>query len=271
VPAEIDLVVNTFERTYRETLAPGVFPRIEDENRRRFARRVALINNVADPSDARERAERLQRRGEVDAYFFVADHAERAMRTCGLTWDDLGRIPHYSDCALVAVTLDGGPFLVYWDAEVRLDRPFDWVDPAVDLLEHDGRVLVANPASWRGEVNWSTLDHSGPFALGYGFSDAVFLARRSELARPVYRERCLISLRYPLSHIAADFEQRVDSYMRRHRRLRATHTGVVYRHPESEGGSYPKPTFLEALRHVRNHLAYRAAARSYINHPCLKV
>ncbi len=269
--AEIDLVVNTFERTYRETLAPGVFPGIEEENHKRFARKVALINNVTDPAGARACAESLIARGEIDAYFFVADRLERALRACGLTRAELGRIPHYSDCALVAVTLEGNPLLLYWDAEVNLDRPCNWVDPAADLMAADRRVFAVNPASWRGEVDWSTFDHTGPFALGYGFSDAVFLGRRADFARPIYRDKCLISLRYPLSHIAADFEQRVDAHMRRHRLLRATHTGVVYRHPESEGGGYPKPTFVEALRHVRNHLVVRAAARSYINHPCLKI
>jgi hypothetical protein len=270
VASEIDLVVNTFERTYRETLALGVFPGIEEENCRRFTRRVVLINNVADSAGARARAESLVGRGEIDAYFFVADRLEGALRTCGLTWAELGRIPHYSDCALVAVTLEGSPYLLYWDAEVHLDRRFNWVDPAVQLMEADRRVFATNPTSWRGEVDWSTFDHAGPFALGYGFSDAVFLGRRADFARPIYRDRCLISLRYPLSHIAADFEQRVDAHMRRHRRLRATHTGVVYRHPESEGSGYPTSTPGEALRHLRNHLIVRLAARSRINHPCLK-
>ncbi len=270
VAGEIDLVVNTFERTYRDALAPGVFSRIEADNRRLFTRRTALINNVADPADARARAQTLVERGEIDGFEFVADHLESALRTCGLTLAELGRIPHYSDCALVAVTLPGSPFVLYWDAEVCLDRPFNWVDPAVALMEADRRVFAANPTSWRGEVNWSTFDHTGPFALSYGFSDAVFLGRRAEFARPIYRERCLISLRYPLSHIAADFEQRVDAYMRRHGRLRATHTGAVYRHPESEAAGYPSATLVETLRHLRNHLVWRAAARSHIDHPCLK-
>jgi len=270
VLAEIDLVVNSFERTYRQTLAPGVFPGIEVENGRAFARRIALINNVNDAGDARVRAEALLSRGEIDAYIFVADRLERALQLCGLTPAELGRISHYSDCALVAVTLGGAPWLLYWDAEVHLERRYNWVDPAAEFMDEDRRVFAANPVSWRGEVNWSTLDHKGPFALGYGFSDAVFLGRRSEFARPIYRERCLISLRYPLSHVAADFEQRVDSYMRRHRRLRATHTGVIYHHPENVGLSYPAPTPIEALKHLRNHLIFRLLGKSHLPHPCLR-
>jgi len=270
VPAQIDLVVNSFERTYRQTIALGVFPRIEEENCRAFARRIALINNVDDPGDARARAEVLLSRGEIDAYVFVADHLERALQICGLTPAELGRIPHYSDCALVAVTLEGAPWLLYWDAEVHLEHRYNWVDPAAEFMDEDLGIFAANPASWRGEVNWSTLDHKGPFALGYGFSDAVFLGRRSEFAQPIYRERCLISLRYPLSHIAADFEQRVDSYMRGHRRLRATHTGVIYYHPENVGVSYPKPARTERLKRLRNHLIFRLLGKSHLSHPCLR-
>ena len=116
----------------------------------------------------------------------------------------------------------------------------------------------------------AAVEGPGFGALGYGFSDAVFLGRRSEFARPIYRERCLISLRYPLSHIAADFEQRVDSYMRRHRRLRATHTGVIYYHPENVGVSYPKPARTERLKRLRNHLIFRLLGKSHLSHPCLR-
>lgn len=269
--AEVDLVVNTFERTYREVLAPGVISRIENENLRGFTRKVALINNVENPDDARRRATALRQLGEIDEFYVVSDRLDSALQICGLTCGDLGRIPHYSDCALVAVTLDGAPWLLYWDAEVRLQRRYNWVDPALDFMEEDRRVLAANPTSWRGEVNWSTLEHRGPFALGWGFSDQVFLCRRAEFARPIYREHCLASLRYPLSHIAADFEQRVDSYMRRHRRLRATHVGVTYEHPESEGTTYPVASLAEALRRRRNYLIFRLLGKSHITHPCLRV
>lgn len=268
---EIDLVVNTFERTYRAALAPGVFPRIEAENLRSFARKVALINNVNDPDDARQRAEALLAKGEIDAFFFVADLLDGALKRTGLSRRDLGRVPHYTDCALVAITLPGAPWLLYWDAEVTLRHPANWIDPALELMEKDARVLVANPAGWRGEVNWMTFDFSGPFALGYGFSDAVFLARRADLARPIYRERCLASVRFPLAHIAPVFEQRVDSYMRRHRRLRATHASVVYEHPDDWGLSYPNLSLAEALRRRRNYIISRILGRLHLRHPCLSM
>lgn len=269
--AEVDLVVNTFERTYRETLRPGFFPGIEAQNCRRFARRVALINNVDDLTDARARADRLVAAGEIDEYHLVAEHIDRALGNCGLTRADLGRIPHYSDCALVAVTLPGAPWLLYWDAELSVSHAFDWVGPSIRLMEGDARVLVANPASWRAEVRFLTLEVSGDFALSYSFSDAVFLARRPDLSGPHYRHTCPASLRYPLAHIDAVFEQRLESYMRAHRRLRASHLGVVYSHPETEGAAYPGEGRMERFRRLRNHLVFRILGYSRVRSPRLVV
>jgi hypothetical protein len=268
---EVDLVVNTFERTYRETLRPGFFPSVEAQNCRRFARRVVLINNVDDPGAARARGEALLRAGEIDELHFVADHIDRALAVCGLTRADLGRIPHYSDCALVAVTLRGSPWLLYWDAELSLSHPFDWVGPSLDLLARDARVLVANPASWRGEVRFLTLEVKGEFALSYSFSDSVFLVRREELAQSIYRHACPAALRYPLAHIATVFEQRVESFMRAGHRLRASHLGVLYAHPESEGGTYPHATARERLRRRLYHVLFRFLGYSHARSPRLVV
>lgn len=250
----VDLVINTFERTYRTILSPGFFPRIEAQNLRPFERKVALINNVLDVQDARSRAERLVGLGELDAHYVVAEHIDRALTQVGLVRKDLGRAPHFTDCALVAVTVSKGPYLLYWDAEVKLQEACNWIDPAIQLLEQDNRILVANP-NWKlPTLDRETLETTGEFVLGYGFSDQLFLVRRDELARPIYKCFCPASLRYPMAHTAAIFELRVDAYMRTHRRLRATYTRAVYEHPESEGALYPAAGWAERVRFFRNKL-----------------
>lgn len=269
--SEVDLVINTFERNYRDVLRRGFFPAIEEQNRFRFAARVALINNVADRAAAADRAETLLATGEIDRYHFVDERLASALQLTGLTRRDLGRIPHYSDCALVAVTLPGSPWLLYWDADVHLRESVDWLSPALELSARDPRIMAANPAWWRGGVGRETIETTGPFALGHGFSDAVFLGRRADFARPIYRERCLASLRYPLAHIAADFEQRVDAYMRTHRRLRATHIGAVYEHPETEGAGYPAASAVERIRRWRNLLVVRLLGVLRSRRPTLRV
>ena len=237
---------------------PGFFASVENQNLRRFARRVAIINNVPDVDEARARAERLREDGEIDGFLVVADEIHSALSRLGLRRADLGRIPHYTDCALVAVCDEGSDWMLYWDAEVTLPSPANWVDPAVSLMQRDRRILVANP-NWNrpgSDARAESLEEAHGFALGYGFSDQVFLARRMDLLSASYRRSCPASLRYPLAHIASVFEQRVDAYMRSERRLRATHLAVAYSHAH-EGGSYPQTTPLERLRRRRNRLVLK--------------
>ncbi len=269
--ASVDLVVNSYERTYRTVLASGFFPHVAAQNQRSFARRVALINNVDDRRDAQQRAERLRRDGEIDSFYFVADQIDQALWTTGLTKSDLGRVPHYSDCSLVAVTLPGNPYLLYWDAEVRLRQPGNWIDQAVALMQSDARILVANPNWQTPTLAQETLLTTGNFALGYGFSDQLFLVRRAELARPIYQSRCLASLRNPFAHIASIFEKRVDAFMRTNRLLRATYVSVVYEHLEKDGSAYAALDWRERGRYVRNRALVALLKRIPTNNPCLKI
>lgn len=226
----IDLVVNVFERTYRRVLAPGWFNALIASQCRSFAQRIVLINNVDDFAAAGRAAESRRAAGEIDACYFVHDQLPAALARAGLAVRDLGRIPHYTDWALVAVTLPGNPWLLHWDADAELVTPGDWVTPAIALMERDARIAVANP-SWRED--WDERDSRefvGDFALGGGFSDQVFLVRRAEFARPIYGHWSLASWRYPLTHVARIFEARVDAYLRAKQRLRATHRRCVYRH-----------------------------------------
>jgi hypothetical protein len=260
--AAVDLVVNCYERTYRDVLAPGTFDRIREHNPFPFARRTALVNNVVDAEDAGGRAQRLIDAGELDACFFVGDHLERALAVCGLRARDLGSVPYFTDWALVAVTLPGPDWILHWDAELRLERPCDWISPSIELMERDARVLVANP-SWGNDADLRrhTSEWSGDFALGHGFSDQVFLARRTDLARPIYSERTIARLRYPVAHLGYIFEARLDSYMRRHGRLRATCTRATWVHQSTMGVEYPARSLRETLLFARNRTVAVALAR----------
>jgi len=254
----VDLVVNCWERSVDRVLVPGFFASVENQNLRRFARRVAIINNVPDVDEARARAERLREDGEIDEFLVVADEIQSALYRLGLRRADLGRIPHYTDVLLVAVCDEGSEWMLHWDADVRLPNPANWVDPAISLMQRDRRILVANP-NWDrpgSDARAEALDEVEGFALGYGFSDQVFLAHRMDLLSASYRRSCPASLRYPLAHIASIFEQRVDAYMRSERRLRATHLAATYLHPD-EGDSHPQTTPLERLRRRRNLLVLK--------------
>lgn len=257
---EVDLVVNCFERTYREVLTGGFFAGLEAQNRRSFARRLALINNVDDVDDAIARARALVASGELHGYALVAEHLDRALAVTGLRRPELEPLLHYSDCLMVAATLPGSPWLLYWDAEARLEAPHDWVGAAIELMERDRRLLVANP-SWepagsdgrRPGLERETIGVADRFAIGRGFSDQLFLARRSELAAPIYHHRCLAQIRYPTAHRAAIAESRIDAYMRHRGRLRATSLDATYVVEDRGGGSsYAPQGARERLRAARN-------------------
>ena len=254
---DVDLVVNCFERSYRKVLAPGFFPRIEADNARAFASRTVVINNVEDRGDAAALADARVATGEIDRYIFVADRLDGALAQCGLTRDELQPIPYFTDFALVAATLDGPDWMVMWDADLRLREPADWITPAIALMERDSRIMVANPNWEFPNLEDFTLEVDGDFAIGQGFTDQVWLGRRSEMGRPIYRQRCIALRRYPLSYVGAIFEARVDAHMRHAGRLRATHRGVVYEHAVEMGTSWPSLTLRERALQARDHAIIR--------------
>lgn len=238
--SDVDFVINTYEATYRAVLSPGYVRRITSDNLFCFRRVVVVINNVTDRLAVAASAQALVDSGEIDAFFFVSDHIDNALKMAGLTREDFGPIGYYSDWAFVALFLpDIAPWICHWDADARLKSPVDWISPAMLLMNADDRIAVANP-NWSNEgLDRETLQVKDEFSIGYGFSDQVFLLRTSEFARPIYRHFAPASLRYPLAHIAPIFEQRVDAYMRTQRRFRATHRTAQYIHL-GEGNSYPR-------------------------------
>jgi hypothetical protein len=247
--ADVDLVVNCFERTYREVLDGDLLNTIADANRFAFASRTVLINNVDDRADAQRRAQAAIDRGAIDRFAFVADHLDGALEATGLTRADLRRVPHYTDAPLVAVTLEGAPWLAYWDADIHLREPVDWITPSIELMDRDPRVLAANPNWVDPTLDREAVGQAGDFTLSQGFSDQLFLARRADLARPIYGQRCLALYRYPLSHVADVFEARVDAHMRHAGFLRATYRPATYVHPAAgAGASYPAHSPAERVR-----------------------
>ncbi|HWH93275.1 MAG TPA: hypothetical protein VNT03_05390 [Baekduia sp.] len=254
---DVDLVVNCFERSYRKVLAPGFFGAIAADNARAFAQRTVVINNVEDRADAAALAQARVDAGELDRYVFVADRLDAALQRTGLTRAELEPIPYFTDFALVAATLDGPDWMLMWDADLRLREPADWVTPAIELMERDARIMVANPNWPVDNLDDFTLEVDGDFAIGQGFTDQAFLARRSDLARPIYRQRCVALRRYPLSYVGAIFEARVDAHMRHAGRLRATYRPAVYEHEVEMGTSWPSLSFRERALQARDHTIIR--------------
>jgi hypothetical protein len=250
----VDLVVTVYERTVRDVLAPGVLAEIAAGSAFSFARRTLLVNNVTSRSEVLRLAGERIAAGELDHVAFVEEHLDEALRVTGLTRAELEPIPYFTDWAIVAATMPGPEWVLHWDAEVRMIAPVDWITLALELMGRDPRVMIANPYWNVPTLEQTTFERDGEFALGHGFSDQVWLARRAQLSRPIYHERSLARLRYPMAHVGHIFEARVDAYLRRQGRLRATHVRATYRHPPNMGVSYPARTRMQTLRYARNRL-----------------
>lgn len=227
----VGLVVNTYERTYRDVLSPGFFPSITAQNRREADEVVALVNNVADRADATARAEALVAAGEISAYAFVADHLPGALGAARLPSRVLRRRPYLLDYGLVMPHVVGTRWLLGWDAETRLPVPIDWVTPSLRLLTDDPRVFHTS-LGWSvapGEPGplGEAVDHVGDFALGWGFSDQLFLLRRTDLVGPIWRSFAPAAAVRHAPH-PYTFEYRVEAHQRAVRRHRATLTTVRY-------------------------------------------
>lgn len=265
----VDLVTNAFERNLEQSLRPEFWEQTVASNEFDFRRRVLLVNNVDDARAVARRADELLAQNCITEWHWVAELLPTALEIVGLEERDLGRLPHYSDCALCAIALPGSDWLLYWDADVSLKTAENWIGPAIELFARNPAVLVANPR-WSDQVPAREVEGTDQdFALGYGFSDQVFLARRRDLARPIYRHRCLASLRYPMSHISPIFEARVDAYMRTHQKLRATHLSSQYEHPPlATNAPHREPqTRAERWRRRRNRWVRKLLARSPFRDP----
>jgi hypothetical protein len=253
-----------YERTYRNVLVPGFFPSVEEQNQHKFTNVIAVINNVDSRAEATAYAEKIMTLGEIDKYIFVFDHIDQALEKTGLTYVDLGVLVHFNDWALAGAFTARSPWLVNWDAEIRMIKPMNWIDPSIEFLSANSYVFVASPnpnPDWvRGSLTKQrTMQLNGNFATGYSFSDQVFLGRTKQFASPIYKEKCLASLRFPLAYLGSTFEKRIDSYMRNNKIKRAIYIPAEYRHPEETIGlGYPKElSKIDKFKIIRNEYIHR--------------
>ncbi len=244
----MDFVITVFERTYREVLRPGNVRARAESFLFPFAKTVIVVNNVDDRGDLMQVAAPLLESGEVDEIHFVADRIDETLKAAGLTSAMIQETVYYTNWALVEIFLPGSRYMVHCDADVFLREPVDWVHPALKLMQEDSRIAVANPNWTNSRLKVEAREWRDGFGIGYGFTDQIYLLDRHEFARPIYRHRSPISLRYPFANIAPIFEQRVDAYMRSQRRMRATYADAVYLHDSEEGATHKRGTRFQRLK-----------------------
>lgn len=275
---DVELVFNCFERTIGHVTQSGALAELAAQHSYPFARRTLLVNNVDSLPKWTGALDRLVADEIVDRWMPVADAVPGALAATGLRLRDIRPREHWSDFALVAVSLPGPDLLCYCDPEIELTVPGDWITPSIALMDSGQGVAVANPRWTAGDAAEQRVDERvGDFLLGYGFTDQIFLLRRSEFRRPIYRRwvpvgvRSPASLRYPASFDCQVFEARADAYMRVSRRRRAMHRSITYTHTGSYGSTYEPRTVRQRMRRLRNHAVLKILVEARFTSPRVRL
>jgi hypothetical protein len=216
---------------WERILTTGWLEEVIERCRDPFERRVLHINNVADPEIVARHARRKVEKGVLTGYHVVADHADAALESAGLTAESLGRGYYFSIAELVAIHLCETEYLLHFAGDCIPEAAVDWIPAALAVFAEQPRVRVAN-LCWNRQYRAAreeAFTRAGDFDIGYGFSDQCYLIPAAPFRAPIYHERHPDTARYP-TYGGESFEKRVDAWMRTRRWYRATYRLASYLH-----------------------------------------
>lgn len=209
-----------------------------------FAEKILVINNVLDLPQVIEAAQKKIEEGILTRYVVAKEailshfHLKRtdfqpgpdAAQYEGVNADWI----FYNALApLTAIHAAKSDYLLYLTGDVRLDRPIDWVKPALRWMEKEPKLKVANP-TWNKKYKEAKKESYRTtwnfYQAKEGFSDQIFLVRKGDFSQPIYAEIRSDSTHFPRGDV---FEKRVFSYMKNRSWER-----IIYRH-----GSYTHENF----------------------------
>ncbi|MDE3045186.1 MAG: hypothetical protein KGJ02_00870 [Verrucomicrobiota bacterium] len=207
-----------------------------------FAEKLLVINNVNDLPEVKRVACRLIEEGILTRFVVADEVAKEMLPFFQLRRSDFrsdGSVPdewiYYNALApLSAVYECQSDYLLYLTGDVRLERPIDWVRPALTLMERHLEFKVANP-TWNEryrEAKRESYRGQGPFFVAKeGFSDQIFLVKREVFRQPIYGEIRSDAGHFPRGDV---FEKRVFSYMKNRGWERITFRRGSYTHENIE-------------------------------------
>lgn len=246
----IQFDTKVWEGDFRVVLQPHRMRAMIERNKHDFSRRLVMINNVDAMSGAVRRCKALVRSGIIDDFVVVDEHAQAVLDHFELDRNDFGIGYRYSIAELTALYLADSDLILHFAGDSMLDRDHDWVPASIDLLARRPEVAVVNLV-WDGRLEWVRAESSyedATFCYSQGFSDQMYMVRRSEFADRIYGHSHPDSERYP-SYGGELFEKRVDSWMRGANRLRAVSKAGSYYHRNIR----PRNSLLERLREATKH------------------
>lgn len=223
----VTFATTVWEKDWRQILfSPDYLPIKQIENHRfPFAERLLVINNVNDLAAVKEAARTWVEKGvltrvvvaseEVLPHFLLERSSFRIGSDAHLYENVNPDWIYYNALGpLTAIHACQSDYLLYMTGDVRLDRPLDWVGPALEKMEKNRNFKVANP-TWNEKYEEAKRESSrkeGSFYVApQGFSDQLFLVERKTFQAPIYGSIRPDSDHFPRGDV---FEKRVFSYMK---------------------------------------------------------
>lgn len=197
------------------------------------------INNGPGVMQMTTAADRLFQLGLIDTWGVVSDFARITLDQLNISIASFSGGYYYSIAELVGICQCSTKFLLHFSGDsmpLCSEAESRWLTTLIKGLDDHPSWSVAN-LTWDNKFDEARRDSSviqEPWAIGYGFSDQMYLLRAAEFKLPIYDEVNVAGSRYP-SYGGNLFEKRVDAYMRNHGRQRATLLTGAYRHK-----NYPK-------------------------------
>jgi hypothetical protein len=209
-----------------------------------FEEKLLVINNMSDLSAVCQAAQKKVDEGVLSRYVVADEIAEELLEFFQLKREDFCPGPdadqyhnvnmdwiYYNAIGpLAAIYLCQSDYLLYLTGDVRLDEPVEWIDQAIRVMEKKSQFKVAN-LTWfyrYDEVKRESQSKKRNFFVSNrGFSDTMFLVRRSDFRAPIFRE-----IRDDVSHFPRGdtFEKRAFSAMKNRGWLRLTYSKGSYVH-----------------------------------------
>jgi hypothetical protein len=221
---------NVWEKDWKYVLKKSYLSQIINRCQTNFNEKTIIVNNVKNRPLVESRLAKLKKEGIIDTYYFVEDYLNEVLIHFSLTKEDFKGAYYVSISELVGIYLCKNKYLLYFKGDSHLPaNNHRWIANGLAMLLEREDVFVVNP-TWNGrfeEVKNQSSSEASNFHLGYGFSDQCFLIRSADFKRQIYNEWHESSSVFPGGN---PFEAMVNSYMRNHNLLRATHQYDYYIH-----------------------------------------
>lgn len=189
-----------------------------------FDERLLIINNVHDLNAVKKIGENHEALDRVE----VAE--EKILEFFGLKRSDFDEWQYYNALSpLSAIYHCKTDYLLYVTGDVYLKKPVNWIEKAIRFMEKKG-AKVAN-LTWNDNYREAKKESYRTtwnfYVASQGFSDQMFLVKRSDFAAPIYGEIRPDASHYPRGDV---FEKRLFSFMKNRGWERITFRRGSYTH-----------------------------------------